>query len=276
MNRIGSKLKKLRHDLGLTQKEMAADVISVSFYSKVERGFHDIGAEELIQILEKHGISFQEFFSGMNDKEDNKNKVNQLTNKLIKFANEDNDVEIAKVISELRNVEPKSAFLESMILQAEVISNTHDEKSLKKLTNEEKKRLKKMIFQKDTDENQYLRIVMITNVLQIYDFEEATFLVKNIIRRYQDVNNIQENILVALSALMVNYIDWGIKKGRVDQCYQPIQYLNSLPSNIELAFSKILGKYYEDLINHNKTEAIEIQNILIKSGFKTYVKRMAK
>ena len=51
MRYIGSKLKRLRHELGLTQTEMAAGVLSVSFYSKVERGYQVIGAEEIIEIL---------------------------------------------------------------------------------------------------------------------------------------------------------------------------------------------------------------------------------
>lgn len=56
MNYIGDKLKNLRQQLGLTQTEMAAGVISVSFYSKVERGLNDIGINDFLEILKKHGI----------------------------------------------------------------------------------------------------------------------------------------------------------------------------------------------------------------------------
>ena len=45
---IGSTLKQLRTKLGLTQAEMAAGIISVSFYSKVERDIHVIGTIEFI------------------------------------------------------------------------------------------------------------------------------------------------------------------------------------------------------------------------------------
>lgn len=87
MRYIGNKLKQLRHDLGLTQTEMAAGVISVSFYSKVERGLHDIGAEELIEILQKQNINFQEFFSGVSKESADKKRLNILFNKFIKAAN---------------------------------------------------------------------------------------------------------------------------------------------------------------------------------------------
>ncbi|MCT6891137.1 MAG: helix-turn-helix transcriptional regulator, partial [Lactobacillus sp.] len=188
MNRIGSKLKKLRHDLGLTQKEMAADVISVSFYSKVERGFHDIGAEELIQILEKHGVSFQEFFSETENGNSNDNKINYLRNQLVKAANEDNDVEIVNITDQLMQIEPQTSLTESLILQAKVISNTHNDDSLKKLTRAEKKEIKQILFQKDIDDNGYLRIVLLSNIMELYTIDEATFLVKSIIRRYQNVS----------------------------------------------------------------------------------------
>ena len=54
---IGEALLNLRKQLGLTQTEMAANVVSTSFYSKVERNIHDIGTNDLLQILNKHQIN---------------------------------------------------------------------------------------------------------------------------------------------------------------------------------------------------------------------------
>lgn len=276
MNRIGSKLKKLRHDLGLTQKEMAADVISVSFYSKVERGFHDIGAEELIQILEKHGVSFQEFFSETENGNSNDNKINYLRNQLVKAANEDNDVEIVNITDQLMQIEPQTSLTESLILQAKVISNTHNDDSLKKLTRAEKKEIKQILFQKDIDDNGYLRIVLLSNIMELYTIDEATFLVKSIIRRYQNVSNIEKKVLVALSVLVINYIDLCIQDNKSSLCIEPLNFLKQLPNTIELAFTKMLGKYYEDVINDNQEEADQIKKVLINSGYEVTVDRLIK
>lgn len=276
MNRIGSKLKKLRHDLGLTQKEMAADVISVSFYSKVERGFHDIGAEELIQILEKHGVSFQEFFSETENGNSNDNKINYLRNQLVKAANEDNDVEIVNITDQLMQIEPQTSLTESLILQAKVISNTHNDDSLKKLTRAEKKEIKQILFQKDIDDNGYLRIVLLSNIMELYTIDEATFLVKSIIRRYQNVSNIEKKVLVALSVLVINYIDLCIQDNKSSLCIEPLNFLKQLPNTIELAFTKMLGKYYEDVINDNQEEADQIKKVLINSGYEVNVDRLIK
>ena len=276
MNRIGSKLKKLRHDLGLTQKEMAADVISVSFYSKVERGFHDIGAEELIQILEKHGVSFQEFFSETEQKKINTKKLNALVNNLIKAANEDNDIQISDIINQLEKIEPQTSLIKSLILQAKVISETHSDDSFEKLTNKEKNEIKKIVFQKDIDENGYLRIVLLSNTMELYSIDESTFLIKSIIRRYQDTTKLEKNILIALSILMVNYVDICLQKNKISLCEEPLNYLKELPNVIELAFTKILGKYYGDIIIGNRDEAIQIKKVLNISGYEVNVDRMEK
>ena len=66
---IGEALLNLRKQLGLTQTEMAANVVSTSFYSKVESNIHDIGTNDLLQILNKHQINATYFFENLNDKE---------------------------------------------------------------------------------------------------------------------------------------------------------------------------------------------------------------
>ena len=37
---IGKELKKLRLELGLSQTEMVGDILTKSYYSKIERGLH--------------------------------------------------------------------------------------------------------------------------------------------------------------------------------------------------------------------------------------------
>lgn len=63
MQTIGSLLKAERLKLRLTQKQMAAGVISTSFYSKVENDINDINAKDLISILELNKISVPKFMS---------------------------------------------------------------------------------------------------------------------------------------------------------------------------------------------------------------------
>ncbi|MBC6370009.1 Rgg/GadR/MutR family transcriptional regulator [Lactobacillus kullabergensis] len=276
MNYIGKKLKSLRQELGLTQTEMAAGVISVSFYSKVERGLNDIGVNDFLEILQKHNVSPKNFFGDYKLEKDNKRKVTMLMNKFVNAAYNNDEKEIDDIINELKQIKPRTAFIKFSIVQARLIKNTHNINKIKKLDKNQKNELKRTIFQKDTDENEYHRIILIANIIQVYSLDEATFLMNSILRRYKKNNNLDKKLMLALSVLIVNYVDWCCRKNKIELCYKPLKYLRSLPNDIELALTKILGCYYEDLINKQNVEANSIRTILIKSGYDENVKNMVK
>lgn len=60
-------LRNYRIGLGLTQKEMAADIISPSFYSRVESGKSKITVDDLLNILKLHKINISDFFNQLDD-----------------------------------------------------------------------------------------------------------------------------------------------------------------------------------------------------------------
>ena len=276
MNYIGKKLKSLRQELGLTQTEMVAGVISVSFYSKVERGLNDIGVNDFLDILQKHDISPQKFFEDFKTNKDNRKQVLVLMNKFIKAAYGDNDLELKKIIKVLELIKPKTAFIKFSLLQANLIEKTHNTNAIKRLDKVQKNKIKKVIFQKDTDENEYHRIILLANIIQIYSFDEASFLINNIINRYQKVDKLDKNIMVALSVLMINYTNLCYKEEKYSLCSLPLQYVEKLPNDIELAFTKILGRYYDDLIKNKKIEAKNIRDVLIQAGYNANVKKMVR
>ncbi|MCT6839323.1 MAG: hypothetical protein M3036_16900, partial [Bifidobacteriales bacterium] len=202
--------------------------------------------------------------------------VLSLMNKFIKAAYSDNNNVIKKIIKELQLIKPRTAFIKFSLLQAKLIEQTKDVDALKKLDKSQKNKIKKIIFQKDTDENEYHRISLIGNIIQIYSFDEASFLVNSITRHYHNVDKLDKKIMIALSVLMINYIDWCYKEKKYNLCTVPINFLKRLPNDIELAFGKILCRYYEDLMSNKREEANNIRDILIKSGYEANVKKMVK
>ena len=82
--------------------------------------------------------------------------------------------------------------------------------------------------------------------------------------------------MVALSVLMINYTDLCYKEKKYNLCSLPLQYVEKLPNDIELAFTKILGKYYYYLINDNKIETKNIREVLIQAGYNANVKKMVR
>lgn len=138
MNYIGKRLKTLRQELGLTQTEMAAGVISVSFYSKAERGLNDIGINDILEILQKHNVSPQAFFEDYKVDKDNKKKVTALMNKFVTAAYNNDDYEITKIIKDLKQIKPQSAFIKFSLVQAELIENTLNMNTIEKLDKRKK------------------------------------------------------------------------------------------------------------------------------------------
>ena len=89
---IGELLKEYRLSLGITQKQMAKNIVSTSFYSRVEQGISRINAIDLLKILKLHSINKTDFFNQISvDVSDHSNNNAQLINMLF-VAFFDNDL----------------------------------------------------------------------------------------------------------------------------------------------------------------------------------------
>ena len=276
MNYIGKKLKSLRQELGLTQTEMAAGVISVSFYSKVERGLNDIGVNDFLDILQEHNVDPKDFFNDFKSKKANKEKLVSLVNRFVTESTEDNESEIKNIIKSFEKIKPQTPFIKFIILLARLIAETHNETAMKKLTNKQRNTIKNIIFRESYNDDEYYRILLIANLIQVYNVDEATFFVKSILRRYHDITKVDKKTEIALSVLLINYVDWCFKKKEFKLCKESLDYIKQLPDDIELAFPKILGLYFDELIHGNKEKAEVVKKVLYESGYKVMVKRMEK
>ncbi|MCY7185295.1 helix-turn-helix domain-containing protein, partial [Streptococcus gallolyticus] len=58
---LGKSFKMLRESKGLSQKEIAGDIISIAQLSRFERGISSINAETLYNCLENMNVSVEEF-----------------------------------------------------------------------------------------------------------------------------------------------------------------------------------------------------------------------
>lgn len=59
---ISETLKFFREGIPMTQKNFCSEIISASYYAKVESGNSNISADLLFQLLKKNNISVTEFF----------------------------------------------------------------------------------------------------------------------------------------------------------------------------------------------------------------------
>ena len=58
---IGNLLKEYRIKAGKTQRSWIGEIISPSFYSKVEKGLSRISAEDLIELLRRNHVNLASF-----------------------------------------------------------------------------------------------------------------------------------------------------------------------------------------------------------------------
>ncbi|WP_407889634.1 helix-turn-helix domain-containing protein [Levilactobacillus sp. N40-8-2] len=75
MQTIGATLKQIRQAKGFTQKEVYGNVISRSFAIRLESGRHDVTAEKLFMILDRLGVSANEFRFMQNDDQPTANQL---------------------------------------------------------------------------------------------------------------------------------------------------------------------------------------------------------
>lgn len=76
MENYGKTLKKIRESLSITQVDISSEIMSQSNYSKVEKGEIDISFSKMIDLLNRIGMSIDEFLYVHRDY--TKNPGNQL------------------------------------------------------------------------------------------------------------------------------------------------------------------------------------------------------
>ena len=94
MENYGKTLKKIRESLSFTQTDISAGIMSQSNYSKVEKGEIDIPFSKMIDLLNRLGMTVDEFLYVHRDY--TKNPGNQL--KRLKQLNAGDEENILKNI----------------------------------------------------------------------------------------------------------------------------------------------------------------------------------
>lgn len=140
---IGEALKQIRLQAGLTQTQMAADIITESFYSKVERGVHSIDADTLINLLIAHHLDVIHFFTLIANQKSVAQPHFDLVNK-ITFAQNRKDIRtLDKIASEIQNGGGSEEFYLQFRLQNAYAWVLH---SNKMVSSEIKKKVKSLIL----------------------------------------------------------------------------------------------------------------------------------
>lgn len=202
---IGVALKQERIKLNLNQSQMAGNVLTKSFYSKVERNLCSIRAEDLLSILSLHNIDYSSFFKKLELEHDNSNKLSEVecTN-LLHAAYYQNDLSKVLKVQELlkqrdtSKINVNSINAQIIIIKA-AISNTLD-----KISPKEKEYIKRTIFETDNWTENSLRLFAIS--MFIFDTDDMNSVLTIILNNIQDINSISEDTQKIFSAILINYL----------------------------------------------------------------------
>lgn len=248
-------LKQFRKKLGLTQTEMAAGIISTSFYSKVERNIHDIGVADLIKILNKHDVNPVQFFKSVSDEKDvHKDMIDRITTA---FERKDSN-QLLKIQKELTSL-PNNRMTEYYQLQIRLNLEVYLPQA-KKIPSDLKYKLKRYVFVNDNWDIYSLRIFRET--MRVYEIDELSFLVNAILSKYPNPNVLQDSLKECVGAICINFLDNCYEKNSIKLTKNVIDYLSLMDCDENVLLVKILASYYDCLFNNKKQECHEILKVL--------------
>lgn len=262
MMTIGEQLKKFRLLLGLAQQEMAAGIVTPSFYSRVERDLNEITIDKLVEILNIHDISLYDFFSVFDS--ENLPTSNLVRKMYLYFDNRDLD----KMIELKKSVKNRDAllYLKLKLIIADLKG------SVNKIPRNKQEELKDLCLKEDINlQKDFWNIAISTS---LYRFDELTGIVKYILNNSTkfDLNN--EQLLLSLLNLLIQYLDRCYQEKQYAELKQVKKFVNTLPNQWSIVFHKLLVKYYFALFNNEYDLASKILDLICQSGYQHYAKTL--
>ena len=270
---IGEALKQTRKSMKLSQTEMAGDVLSTSYYSKIERGLNDIQTQDLIDLLKQHGLQASIFLERI-ENEDSENDLahkNLIWQKQLEDAYyhqqierlEDLKIEIGKNKNQSQNIFNLYALV--------VFSIASLKKQIDQISENIKRQVRQIVFDSDEWSESTLQIFAMT--MMIYAPEDMDFLINSIFRTYRhNVSNLSGQLQEIMSAIAINYLaNVYVQRRKIDLnlIYDFISKLPEIPRN---AFAKIVANYYHYCFDGKNEEVDQIIEFMKSNGMSHLIK----
>lgn len=255
---IGEELKKTRIMLGLTQAEMCEGAVSISFYSKVERGKSKININDLLKLLNLHQISLYDFFHVFPE---SRTKNESLTRKLISgFYNRD-----LKSLEKIDQADIKNRKLK-LELQLIIASLKNKVTDLPATVRREMKNNLLQIGKWDAGSLFSFNLVM-----PLYDFDHVRLLMNSIFSEKDRFNLDQADLVFALANLEVSYLALCYQKNKQAECYQVIKQISSLPDFSDIFIDQLIAQYFTALLKNDDEKQKRIIALLKKTGMNNWI-----
>lgn len=264
---IGEALKKLRIQAGLTQEEMCDDVISVSAYSKIERGVHSIDMDTLISILSRNSVMLivEEFFRELLVNNSKSGGDTELAIDLnIAFLANDFDA-LNKLKFKIEALPDNKDLLESWNLirvslnKASLLPNNNIKKKIKKFRKVENQNIISL--------TQLKLLLPYLSVEEGMKYLEDTW--KKVNRQYTAISDVPFIFLEAYTKVVVIYLELLLKRHIDKELFKrPLDIINTIVQSADYQPITSLGikaKKIESIINRDKKlyqKIIKVEKII--------------
>lgn len=239
---IGELLKKYRVAQMKTQKQWVGNIISPSFYAKVEKNIHRITVEDLLALLHYNKILAIDFFNKLDkkDKTDYEFKK-EIIGQIIEAFYHHSKVELKQVrqtisSSDLPDKDEQLAFITGYIALLDDDFTGLDEQT--------KAQIKNRLFNiSDFDRD---NLYLYCNFMSFYDLDSNLMLSKRLINHFKNDSDIA--VQKAILSIISNLLMFCIKADRYDETIFFIEAAQQIDINPDLTFYRGAIAFFKSLI----------------------------
>lgn len=250
---IGELLKKERLTKEKTQKEWVGNIVSTSYYAKVEKNVHRISAEDLLALLDYNNISTEEFFQELKDSQNPlKSQKNIWANTVISATYNNDLLAIKRVMYEIKKSDLPQDNKEKLLLESQGMIESVKMDTIPNYQTDQKfiQKIKKEIF--SIPETNKYKLSLYANFIHLYDYETSTAIIRQILKKF-DVKTSSTKEQVAIGTILVNYLSNSIETSHYDKLGYYFDFAQKLPITTDIylikcsiASLKNLWKYHFD------------------------------
>ena len=258
----GELLKDYRISQRKTQKQWAGDVISASFYAKVEKNLSRISADDLIELLHFNQIPLIDFFSKLRPKD---KLIHQQELEIDRLINEAYYQNSKKELQQIRDVVAESKLPnksdELLLIDAYIAVISKDLTMLGKKVIDE---MKEKVFNISHFDEEGL--ISYCNFMSFYDFNSNLLLSKKIIKQFIGSNSVK--IQGKILAIIINMLIFCIRNKRFEEADVFVNYADQIKTKPAIFFYKMLVPAFYNIVKYQNThnkKYLDETEIIIKS-----------
>ena len=242
---IGALLRQYRLEAGKTQRAWIGNVISPSFYSKVEKDLTRISAADLIELLRQNHVEIAAFFKQLDyqaESEDNlKKKINaQMTDAYYNF-----DIKRLKEIKQTIAGSQLASKNELMLSVNSILAIIDGNRE--KLSAAEIQQLKNKFFNEENFDWKTIKIFL--NCMVFYDFASDMIITNKIFQQFKDSAN--DDIQFIVLGILINMISMCLEKNKYQEAKQLVEKSHEIHTRPLTCFSKMTLLFLENMINYH-------------------------